>query len=368
MVRFYLHRRGSSVELYASPVNFDPGAPLFPISHPADFAQELVDDLGLYYTTGMVEDHVGLNNERLTEEAFLAQCENVWKEREAMMLHELNRFDRGLFYILFDTPDRVQHLFWRFREPNHPANRDRIPRPDLAYAIEDQYRRGDAVVGRALESVDDGTLVIVLSDHGFNSFQRGVDINHWLHANGYLALKSGLEPGPDAGDLLRSVDWSRTKAYAMGLAGIYLNLAGREAEGIVPQADTGALKGELCSRLSGLVDTERGALAITRAVSRESVYSGPYVAEAPDLLLGFNAGYRVSWSTSLGGVSGSTFEDNTKKWAGDHVIDPNLVPGFLVMNRPFRDEGPSLTDLAPTILAAFGCPKADEMEGTSLLK
>ena len=130
MVRFHLVRLEPELELYASPVNFDPDAPLFPISEPPELRRRAGRARsGLFHTTGMVEDHAGLNNERIGEEAFLDQCDDAWREREAMMLHELERFDEGLFYCLFDTPDRVQHMFWRFREPDHPANRGAGPRP-----------------------------------------------------------------------------------------------------------------------------------------------------------------------------------------------------------------------------------------------
>ena len=151
IVRFHLIQLEPSIILYASPVNFDPAAPLFPISAPPEYARQLAGDIGKYYTTGMVEDHNGLINERISEEAFLAQCDDAWRERRAMMERELSRFDAGLFYCLFDTPDRVQHMLWRFREPEHPANRGRPPAPGLERAIEDHYRRGDEVVGQVLD-------------------------------------------------------------------------------------------------------------------------------------------------------------------------------------------------------------------------
>ena len=142
LVRFHLVRLEPTFELYASPVNFDAESPLFPISHPADYAGELTAAIGTFHTTGMVEDHTGINNDGIGEEAFIDQCNLAWHEREAMMLHELEQFDKVLFYRLFDTPDRVQHLFWRYREPNHPANRGQAPLRGLAGIIEDQYRRG----------------------------------------------------------------------------------------------------------------------------------------------------------------------------------------------------------------------------------
>ena len=196
LVRFHLVRLEPTFELYASPVNFDAESPLFPISHPADYAGELTAAIGTFHTTGMVEDHTGINNERIGEEAFLDQCNLAWREREAMMLHELEQFDEGLFYCLFDTPDRVQHLFWRYREPDHPANRGQVPHRGLARVIEDQYRRGDEVVGKALQFADDQTLVIVLSDHGFGSFRRGVNLNTLLLDHGLLALRDGAQTRP----------------------------------------------------------------------------------------------------------------------------------------------------------------------------
>lgn len=367
LVRFYLIRLEPELELYASPINFDPEAPLFPISSPPDYAQELAEGIGPYHTTGMVESHAALSNERFGEEAFLDQCAEVWDEREAMMLHELERFDEGLFYCLYDTPDRVQHMFWRFLEPDHPANRGVPPSPAMAGVIAENYRRGDAVVGRALEYADDQTLVIVLSDHGFNSFQRGVHLNTWLHDNGLLTLSPGTRPGEEAGDLLRHVDWGKTKAYALGLGGIYLNLQGREEKGIVPADAAEGVKAAIARGLTGLRDPGRDAVAVRNVRPREELYSGPFAGESPDLVVHFAAGYRVSWSSSMGGVSEGHFEDNVKTWSGDHIIDPALVPGVLFMNRPFRGESARLVDLAPTILAALGVPKGPAMEGSSLL-
>src|SRR5262249_52703173 len=155
---------------------------------------------------------------------------------------ELDRFEEGLFYCLFDTPDRVQHMFWRFLEPEHPANRGRPPAPERARVIEDQYRKGDEIVGKALQYADGETLVIVLSDHGFGSFGRGVNVNTILHDRGLLTLRDGIQPGAEAGDLLRHVDWSRTRAYALGLSGIYLNLEGREGQGTVRPDEAESLK------------------------------------------------------------------------------------------------------------------------------
>ncbi|GIW88206.1 MAG: hypothetical protein KatS3mg108_2530 [Isosphaeraceae bacterium] len=367
IVRFHALAADPQPRLYASPVNFDPAAPLFPISHPFDYARELADSIGLYHTTGMVEDHTGLNNERLSEDAFLAHCDDIWRERNAMTQAELARHADGLFYVLHDTTDRVQHLFWRFREPDHPANRGRPARPDLAAAIEDQYRRADAALALALDHADDQTLLVALSDHGFNSFRRGVELNAWLRDHGLLQLKPDVEPASPDDHFLQAIDWSQTKAYALGLTGLYLNLAGREGHGIVPPDEAERLKADLAAALTGLTDPATGQVAINAALPRESVYHGPFLADAPDLVLHYNAGYRAGWAASMGGIGRALFEDNTKPWAGDHIIDPALVPGVLLMNRPFRHDGARLIDLAPTILDALGVPKLPAMEGSSLL-
>lgn len=368
VVRFYLVALEPRLELYASPINFDPAAPPFDISTPPEYAEELANRLGTYSTIGLVEDTNGLRNGRFDEEAFLAQCDDAWRERSAMMLHELEQFHSGLFYCLFDTPDRVQHMLWRFGEPDHPANRNAAPSPAFEDAIEAHYRRGDEVVGKVLEFVDEQTLLIVLSDHGFGSFQRGFHVNKWLLDEGLLALKAEFAPGQESGDLLRHVDWERTRAYCLGLGGLYLNLQGREGRGTVKPEDAEGLKADIVQSLSGMVDPERGVVAVRSALAREQVYSGPYVDESPDVLVNYARGYRVSWSSSLGAVAaGAQFEDNTRKWSGDHAVDPAVVPGVLFMNRPFRADGASLVDLAPTILEALGAPSNEPCEGQSLL-
>jgi predicted AlkP superfamily phosphohydrolase/phosphomutase len=368
MVRFHLVRLEPHLELYASPINFDPEQPPFPISSPAGYAQELTQTLGTFHTTGMVEDHTGLNNERFGEDAFLDQCDDAWDEREAMLLHELDRFDEGLFYCLFDTPDRVQHMLWRFREPDHPANRGAALAPGMAQEIERQYRRADEVVGHALEAADGDTLVVVLSDHGFGSFRRGFHLNTWLQDQGLLALRESAAPGPAHDAFPNNIDWSRTRAYALGLGGIYLNLEGREGRGTVKECEADDLKRSIARHLAGLVDKDHGTVGVREVKLREELYQGPYAEESPDLVVHLASGYRVSWDSSLGGVGEGLFEDNRKKWGGDHIIDPALVPGVLFMNQPFRGEGARLVDLAPSILDALGQSPAPAMEGSSLLR
>lgn len=372
MVRFYLKSLSPDFELYASPVNFDPQAPLFPISAPAGYAAELENRLGTFHTTGMAEDHDGLINGRFDEAAFLEQCSLVMRDRRRMMFSELDRFSEGFFFCLYDTPDRLQHMFWRFLEPDHPANRPDELAGEAARrmpgVIREHYIHLDAIVGKVLERLDPETLLVVLSDHGMNSFRRGLNLNTWLYENGFLSLKNASQPGDDHPDFYQGVDWSRTQAYALGLGCIYLNLAGRESQGIVTAAEAGRIMAGIQKGLVSLRDEQAGKLPVRSVVTREQVYAGPYAGESPDLLVNFSPGYRVSWGTPLGGVPHGLFEDNLRRWGGDHVIDPDCVPGVLFMNRPFRSQSASLVDLAPTILSALNVPKIPAMEGNSLLE
>ncbi len=370
VVRVLLLRTSPHLELYVSPANFDPRSPLYPIAAPADYANEIADELGgAFYTTGMVEDHAGLTNGRYDESTFLAQCEDAMREREAMLRHELHRLDRGFLFALFDTPDRLQHMFWRFREPDHPSLGGDVSRcAEFARVIEEHYRRCDAVVGEALRAADDDTMVIVLSDHGFASFQRGVNLNNWLHAHGYLTLRGGESPTAQHGDFLRAIDWDRTTAYALGLGGIYLNVAGREANGIVPPGDVEALAERLCTQMASLPDAARGSTAILGARTRAALYRGAFAHESPDIVVDFNEGYRVSWGTALGGFGDVLIEDNVRRWGGDHIVSPVLVPGVLFSNRALAGDAAAMVDLAPTILEALGASAPPAMEGTSLLR
>ncbi len=363
-VRFYLCRLEPQVEIYASPVNFDPRKPLFPISSPQDYARQLQETIGTFYTAGMAEEHTALNNGRIDESAYLNQCAHVLREREDMLSHELDRLDTGLLYCLFDTPDRIQHMFWRFREEDHPANRS-ARTGDFHQAIEQHYRDCDAIVGRVTKRADERTLLIVLSDHGFGSFRRGMHLNTWLFEQGLLAFKGDFLPDEEQ-HLLRNVDWDRTKAYALGLGSIYLNRRGREANGILDGNEVDAVSTAIVRGLTGLQDTELDCPAVRRVVRREEVYDGPFFDDAPDLIVGFESGYRVSWATALGGAGDGLFEDNTRAWSGDHIIDPDLVPGVLLMNRRFDDSQPNMEDLAPTILDALGVSVPKQMKGNKL--
>lgn len=361
IVRFLLTQLDPEVSLYATPVEIDPERPALPVSHPGHYAVYLAKLLGTFATLGMAEDTWALNEGAIDEQAFLKQARLIQEEREAMFFNALERTRRGVVACVFDSTDRVQHMFFRhMRSAEHSAD----PSP-FADVIENLYRDVDRLVGRAVEYVDERTAFFVLSDHGFTTFRRGVNLNSWLHQNGYLALRDGAGLG---GDYLEGIDWSRTRAYCFGLAGLYLNIAGREAQGIVTAEDAPALKSELIQRLTGLWDPETEQTAILNVYDSASIYRGPYAEMAPDLVPGYAPGFRASWAAATGRVTECVFENNDKRWSGDHCIDPQAVPGVLFANCTLDAADPGIEDLAPTALALFGVPKPSWMEGRSLLQ
>ncbi|HEY3974408.1 MAG TPA: alkaline phosphatase family protein [Candidatus Sulfotelmatobacter sp.] len=359
--RFYLKELSPEIEVYVTPVNIDPSRPDLPISHPVTYSIYLAKLFGPYATLGLAEDTWALNEQVLDDGAFLAQCYANHDDRERMLFDALEKTQQGLCACVFDTTDRVQHMFWRYLDEDHPAAARDVPHDQHPPVIQNLYARMDQLIGRVMKQIDDKTLLMVVSDHGFKSFARCFNLNAWLHQNGYLALKAGKS---ESGDWFEDVDWSRTRAYTMGLNGLYLNLKGREREGIVePGADADTLKEELRCKLDGLLDPASGRPGITGVFDCDAVYAGPYVDNAPDLIVGYGEGYRASWDSVMGKVTSEIFEDNLKAWSGDHCIDPRLVPGVLFCNRKITDEKPAIVDVAPTVLKLFGLALPGHMDG-----
>lgn len=346
--------------LYVSPIHLDPERPAMPISHPLYFSMYLAKLHDSFGTLGLAEDTWGLNSGVVGEDAFLEQAWAIHDERERMMFDSLRRMQRGLTVCVFDGPDRIQHMFWRHDVPDHPANsgRDTLKHRTV---IDDMYVRMDELIGRVQKEVKADDYLFVISDHGFCDFSRGVNLNAWLRDNGYLTIS---ESAGEAGEYFEGVDWSRTKAYAFGLTGIYINQSGREAKGIVSPAEAAALRQELISRLSGLQDPDRKCCAVHKVHDCHREYSGPYVTNGPDVIVGYEKGYRASWENAVGRCDGPVFRDNNRPWSGDHCVDPSLVPGMLLCNHKLAPNlNPSIVDFAPTILTLFGVPLPGYFDG-----
>lgn len=356
--RFFLKSIEPELELYATPVNLHPMRPALPISHPLTYSIYLAKLNGLYATLGLAEDTWALNDAYLDDGAFLTQCYLNHSEREKMFFDALKKTSQGVCACVFDITDRVQHMFWRyFSDESNPAKSANAAGPRV---IEELYARMDELIGRTMKELKDNALLLIVSDHGFKSFQHGVNLNTWLHQNGYLALREGAA----AADWLENVDWERTRAYALGMNGIFLNQKGREGRGIVEGGpDAAKLRSELCEKLQGLVDPATGRAAITKAFDSRKAYTGPYRENAPDVVVGFGRDYRVSWNSAQGRVTESVFEENTKAWSGDHCVDPELVPGVLFSNWRISGEAHAITDVAPTLLELFGLKVPPHMDG-----
>jgi len=360
IVKYYLKSIYPELELYMSPVNFDPQKPLFPISYPKDYSAKLAKKIGLFYTQGMPYDTWALTEDRLGEEAFLEHVDEILRENERILNEGLKGFKSGAFFYYFEVLDVVQHMFWRYLDTTHPLHEKNSPYQDTIYKY---YEKMDKIVGIVLKKLDKDTVLIILSDHGFNSFRKAVNLNRWLLENGYLFLNEGKS---ESSEFFENVDWSKTKAYSLGFGGIYLNKIGREYYGIVSEPEAKKLKREITDGLEAVRDPQSGEKFISKVYSGEDIFSGTYKNDGPDLFAGFNTGYRASWQTALGGVPTVFVENNDKKWSGDHLIDPALVPGVIWLNKKVELKSPSITDIAPTVLEQYGIPSSKEMQGRVL--
>ncbi|MBN2400272.1 MAG: alkaline phosphatase family protein [Candidatus Aminicenantes bacterium] len=352
------------LKLYLSPINIDPEKPSMPVSHPKIFSVYLAKLLGSYATLGMAEDTWSLNERILSERNFIAQVYRTQEEREKIFFNTLGKIRDGLLVQVFETTDRIQHMFWRYLpDSGSPAPRP-SQEPDVRGAILESYRRMDDFLGRLFKKITKNDLLMIVSDHGFNAFNRGFNLNSWLHREGYLVLQAGKKT---SAKWYADVDWSKSRAFGQGLNGIFLNLKGREINGIVnPGAEAEALKKEIKQKLLKVVDEKLKKNAIKAAFIREEIYRGPYTVNAPDIVVGYAVGYRVSWESAVNYVGTELFSDNLRMWSGDHAFTRDQVPGVFFCNHKIAEKDPGLIDISPTVLAAFGIARPAFIEGRDL--
>ena len=376
LVRFRALSLAPNVAIYMEPVNFDPRRlpPVVDLSWPRDFAGDLAARTGPFETVGWKIITNPLRDEAVDFDAFLEDAHFAREAGERLLMDALANDPPRLLVSVFLFPDRIQHMFYRFADADHP-NHD----PELAARYGDEipraYRDMDRIVGRVMSAVAPGTRLLVVSDHGFHSFRKQFQVNTWLAQNGYLEAGAGagdrrLEDLFDPNALFfPGVDWSRTSAFALGLSGIYLNQAGREPEGIVAPSEREQLADRLIADLLAFRDPETGEAVVRAVHRREDIYDGPHVAEAPDLVLGLEPGYRIGWQSTLGGMPPDPIMPNLDNWSGDHCSMED-TDGVLLANLPLAAPGgarPALRDIAPTVLEMLGVPVPREVDGISLL-
>jgi predicted AlkP superfamily phosphohydrolase/phosphomutase len=377
MAQMQLVSANDELRLYVSPVNFRPDAPPVPISSPSGFAADLHERLGPFRTLGWAEATWPLNEGRMDEATFMADLYRAFDDRAQVIVDRLASHQWDLLVGVIESPDRVQHMMYRLIDPLHPMH-DAALASQFADAIRAVYRRADQFVAQVLEMLPPETTVLIVSDHGFHTWRKAVNLNTWLVQQGYMSLQ-GDTPGDKklddlfggGGEFWENVDWTRTRAYAMGLGQIYFNLRGREGQGIVsPGAEYTALADELSKRLlADLIDPDSKQRIVRAVYKRDDVYAGEYLAAAADLQVGFDEGYRVSWQTTLGGAPQGVVYPNKTKWSGDHGgYDYATTAGVIVSNRPLSTTSPRIIDIAATVLQFYGLSVPHDLDGTSILK
>lgn len=363
IVKFHLVSIEPELKLFATPVQIDPSKQLWPLTTPASYGEQLVDQIGLFYTLGLPEDTHAVTEGRYDLDAFLQQVDEISTQRRAMFDYELNQFKEGLLAFVFDAGDRIQHMFWSIDDSQSPSYQADVAKK-YRYVINELYREMDAILGDALQVSDEKTAIFVVSDHGFGPFRRVVHLNRWLIDHGHMVLKRGSE----GRQLFADVDWSQTKAYALGFSSIYINLAGRESGGVVTPQEAEELKTKIALHLDAVRDPDTNESMVRSVYRASEIYHGPCTVDGPDLVVGFEPGYRASWQTALGGApTGSIVSDNDSLWSADHLVDPSAVPGILASNIVLKTDEPLGTDLAPTILSCFDLPIPSHMTGHSWL-
>jgi predicted AlkP superfamily phosphohydrolase/phosphomutase len=360
--RFYLQEVRPDFRLYVTPLQINPEEPAMPISNPESWSRELQEELGYFYTQQIPEDTKAFTSGIFTVEEFWEQSQFVYREQRKSLDHALRNFSGGLLFFYFSSVDQGSHMLWRYSDREHPAFEDHSA---MRSAIRRLYEEIDEALGKVMASIDGKTTLIVMSDHGFAPFYWEVNLNSWLVEKGYVRLK---DPLARTSPLYQNVDWSGTKAYALGLNGLYLNLRGREANGIVsPGQEQQELLDRLEKDLLAMRDPRNGLAPVTLVTQTKRDFKGSGSDSGPDIIVGYNRGYRTSWASPLGEFPRGVFLDNREPWSGDHCVDYRLVPGVLLTNREITLPAPGLQDLTVAVLDEYGVPKSNEMIGRDCL-
>jgi predicted AlkP superfamily phosphohydrolase/phosphomutase len=356
--RFYVQEIEPNFRLYVTPVNTDPGKAAIKLTEPEDFIGDISKELDLFYTTGFQEDHKALSNGVFTDDEFAAQAETVLQERLRLMEYAFSNYNDGLLFFYFSSADLQSHMFWWQGNDKHPIRSMEKAKKYFEH-IQNLYVRLDSVVGDIIKKYGQEALIIVMSDHGFANFRRQFNLNSWLRDNRYIDTRG-------AGSIFGDIDWSGTRAYGLGINGLYLNLAGRERDGIVKEGEEREqLLKELQTKLEAVQDQDGGKV-IHKVHRSDKAFLGTEMEFAPDLIVGYSRGYRASWDTCLGDMSKQVLSDNDSAWSADHCADVSQVPGVVFCNRPVAMKNPALIDIAPSVLTEFGLEIPTTMKGKDI--
>lgn len=364
IVRFLLKDVGPTFRLYITPINIDPEKQAAPVTYPAALGAEIARHSGAYWTKGLPADTKAFDYGVFKDEDYVQNADLLVKEQLSMFDYLWSRFDTGLFYFYVSSTDQDAHMLWRNMDETHPMHSRSDPR--FAGYLHHLYERMDGLVGRVLPAVDDKTLLLVCSDHGFAQFGRQFHLNTWLRDNGYLTLKPGAEKKDQTA--YTDIDWTRTLAYGIGFNGLYLNLKGREGEGIVDPSRSGEITARLKRGLEAVTDSETGKRPVAKVYLRDQIYSGEHTRIMPELLVGYTPGFRSSSASVLGETGKAIVDVNPWAWSGDHSMARDLVPGSLFSSRKVARSDPSILDLPVSILEFFGIPKPVPMVGRSIYR
>ncbi len=365
--RFHLMQGDAPVRIYMTCLQMHPREPMIPISEPPAYSAELADRYGLFKTIGWVYDTKALQKGDLTEDMFLEDVKRTMAWRRQLCLDEIDRGNFDLLVAAWTATDRVSHMFWRFRDPKHPLY---TPEGAAKYgrAVEDTYQTMDGIIGDVMARLQPGDLLMVISDHGFHSFRTGFSVNTWLIRNGYLAVKGQTDPATAFTDekYLQGFDWPRTRAYGLGLGMIFLNLRGREGQGIVAPEDAPALIEEIRGKLREVADPATGEKIFGQVYDLHGD-QGESKIESPDIQLGYAEGYQTAKASAAGAAPKEILSPNDDKWSGEHASsDVADTPGVLFANQKVA-ENPTLLDIGVTALQYLGLQVPPVFEGKGLL-
>jgi hypothetical protein len=306
------------IKLYLLPLQIHPLASPWRYATPKSLVNQAWKSSGAFLSLGWPQDTTALEEGCISDSQFLDLCSLILSERERVLMHLIESFDEGVLASVFDSLDRVQHMFRRHR-------------PD---AVEEWYLKLDSLVGRITQRLADigkqGMNIFVLSDHGFADFEYKVHLNRWLTENGYLVTTNGNGAGS-----LDDVDWSKSRAYAVGLNSLYVNLAEREGQGSVMPEQYQDLVKNLQERLTKWQGPD-GRPVVQQALLRDEAFDGPLTPYGPDILVGYTPGYRASAETGLGKWKQIAVEPNVDHWGADHCMASLAVPGVIFTNQNLK--------------------------------